>query len=165
MGKIPNQFIPTIKQLAAALKSHQYAIRGTSSLILQNIDMNVDDIDIVCDKQTALGCNQLSLLQLIKPVTYQESKQYKSYFGQFKLNQILVEIYGEWQIKDKKGRWSTPFTASQAEINLIDLEGQPVKVTTPDTELKMFALSGRWTAYHKIRRQVTTQSTIQPSLF
>ena len=46
-----------VVQLSAKLKGKVYAIRGTASLVLQGVDMVVDDIDVICDKDSALFLN------------------------------------------------------------------------------------------------------------
>jgi len=163
----PEEFEKTILFLSETLGGHQYAFRGTASLVLQGIEMNVDDIDILCDEETALACNDLFQDFVLEKVSFKESPQFKSYFGKFRVNNILVEVMGEWQIKDTKGRWSDPFRAAESEREEIVISGQKVSVTTIETELSMFARLGRWNAYHKIKRQVGSQKNTseQQSLF
>ncbi len=158
MEKIPDKFKETVLYLAETFKNHQYAFRGTTSLVLQNLNMNVDDIDILCNKETALLTNKLLKDFIIESVSLKESKQFKSYFGKFKVNNIPVEIIGEWQIKDQKGNWSDPFDASSRK--LLKIGNQDVYVTTVEDELMVFAKMGRWTAYHKIPKQTKEKSLI-----
>lgn len=131
-------------EIAKLLSGHQYAIRGTASLVLQGYDMNVGDVDILCDKKTA---------EFLK-LPYSESKQFKSYFGKKIINGVQVEFMGDWQIKNPKGEWSEIFDASDDEINIIYIDSQPIRVTKVDTELKMYALMNRWSAYHKLKKQL-----------
>jgi len=154
----PEEFEKTILFLSETLGGHQYAFRGTASLVL---------IDILCDEETALACNDLFQDFVLEKVSFKESPQFKSYFGKFRVNNILVEVMGEWQIKDTKGRWSDPFRAAESEREEIVISGQKVSVTTIETELSMFARLGRWNAYHKIKRQVGSQKNTseQQSLF
>ncbi|HEX6976902.1 MAG TPA: hypothetical protein VF185_00895 [Patescibacteria group bacterium] len=138
--------------LAEKLKDYDYAIRGTSSLVLSGIAMNVDDIDVVCDKKTALACNQILKEYLVEKVEYRESEKFKSYFGKFKINGIQVEIMGEWEILNPKGEWVGPFNGR--ERMEVEVKGKKVWVTTIEEELKSFMAMGRWNAYHKIRSQI-----------
>lgn len=146
MGKLPEKFQETIGRIGNKLANYNYAIRGTSSLVLQKIDMNVDDIDVVGDRLMAEACNEIFKENLIKPVVYSESPKYKSYFGQFKINGILVEVYGDWEIKTPKGEWK------KIEIDRVLVDN--VYVTTIQTELAMFAAMGRWSAYWKLKKQL-----------
>lgn len=154
MSQKPSDFEKTVLMLADILKETQYAFRGTTSLVLQKIDMNVDDVDILCNRETALTCNDLLKEYLVEKVKYKESDKFKSYYGKFKVNNIQVEIMGEWQILDTKNRWSKPFDATKNQRTYATINNKKVFVTTIDTELKMFAFMGRWNAYHKIKRQV-----------
>ncbi len=144
-------FEKTVIFLAKKLDGLNYAIRGTSSLVLQDIDMNVDDIDIVCDKETALASNEILKDHLIERVEYVESNKFKSYFGKFKINGICVEIMGEWEIKKANGRW---LMANVNNRRQIEVHGTKIWVTTIEEELGMFSAMGRWNAYHKIRSQI-----------
>jgi DNA polymerase-1 len=151
-----------ILKIVKKLGAKHYAVRGTASLLLQSIEMQVNDIDIICDKKTALLFNKLFAQQLVEKVKYSQSDNFKSYFGRFAFDSVLVEVMGEWQIKSR-GKWSRVFNASEAEINMIKVNDKPIPVTKPETELAMFAAMGRWTAYHKIKKQIEKKS--QPSLF
>jgi hypothetical protein len=152
MIQASDEFSMILKLLATVLSNSQYAIRGTASLVLQNIDMKVTDIDIICDQQTALKANDLFAQNIIDPVSYKESPKFKSYFGKFKINGVDVEFMGDWQIKDTKGNWSEVFDGSN--YTTLDLDGTPIKVATVDQELRMFLLMGRFSAYHKIKKQL-----------
>lgn len=152
MPNKPKNFEEVVLFLAKELKNFRYAFRGTASLVLQGIEMNVEDIDIVGDKEMALACNNLLAGYLIEEVTFKESEKFKSYFGKFAVKGIPVEIMGEWQIKDTKGRWSEPFNASERKMVIIN--GNEIYVTPVGEELTVFAKMGRWTAYQKIKKQL-----------
>jgi len=156
-------FSKTVLLLAESLQSYQYAFRGTASLFLQGIEMNVDDIDILSDKETALSCNELLKEYLLEEVSYKESKQFKSYFGKFNIEGMPVEIMGEWQIKDVKGNWTKPYSAEN-RIKM-EFEGKEIYVISIEEELLFFAKMGRWTAYQKIKRQLEEKKGKQKSLF
>lgn len=153
----------TAKKLAKLCRNKQYAIRGTASLLLQDIKMGVDDIDIICDKKTALFFNKKLKNEMVEKVEFGESQNFKSYFGRFVMDKISVEVMGEWQIKNKKKKWSKKFDASRDQINSIEIGGQKIKVTKVETELEMFAAMGRWNAFHKIKKQLNSKR--QSSLF
>jgi hypothetical protein len=126
--------------------------------------MNVEDIDIVGDKEMALVCNGLLAEYLIEEVAFKESDKFKSYFGKFEIKGIPVEIMGEWQIKDTKGKWSEPFNA--LERKMIIINGNEIYVTSVEEELTVFAKMGRWTAYQKIKKQLpSVEKKAQPALF
>jgi 5'-3' exonuclease len=156
-------------KIAGKIKNAQYAIRGTASLVLQGINMRVDDVDVVSDKETALSFNKVFKKEMIDEVKYSESDKFKSYFGNFNINNVSVEVMGEWEIRDKryaisdKKGWGEMYDGSDDEVNMIEINGAKVRVTKPETELKMFAQMQRWTAYQKIKKQIDSQ--LQNSLF
>lgn len=148
----------TILLIANKLKDKQYAIRGTVSLVMQGIEMNIADVDVLCDKTTALYCNKAFKKYLVSEVEYSESDKFKSYFGYFDFEGVQVEVMGDWQIKNPKGNWSEPFSAAKNEIEETILDSKKVKTTKIETELAMFAQMGRWNAYHKIKKQFEGKS-------
>jgi len=149
-GRVPKNFLPTLLLISKLLNRRKFAFRGTTSLILQGLDMVANDIDILCDKDTALASNFLLQDYLVEDISLKKSKQFKSYFGKFTINKIPVEIYGEWQIKDTKGNWSHAFTA--VNRHRVKYQNKQFFVTDIDDELMIFALMGRWNAFHKIKR-------------
>lgn len=155
-----------VAKLAQKLEGKQYAIRGSASLFLQGIKLKVDDIDVVCDEETALLINDIFKDLITDTVKYSESDKFKSYFGKMILDGILIEIYGEWQINlnqnskilpgqaGKSQKWSTKYTGEDGQVNIIDVEGEKVRVTKPEVELSCFAQMGRWNAYQIIKKSL-----------
>jgi len=152
MSKTPQNFKNVIKLLSDKLSGYKYAIRGTSSLVMQGVDMNVDDIDIVCDEKCSKVVNDILKEYLVNEVKYSESPKFKSYFGKFVIDGISVEIMGNWQILDTKRDWSKVYDGS-GRIE-VEYEGRKVYVTPIDLELEFFAKMGRWGVFQKIKKQI-----------
>lgn len=150
--KKPKNFEKALDIISKSLHSVPYAIRGTASLVLQGLDMNVDDIDIVCSKDVALKINEILKEYLVVPVSYKESVKFKSYFGEFNIEGVKVEVMGDWQIKKPNGEWSSIYNGS--EHTLVTLGTATIPVTTVESELKMFSDMGRFTALKKIKSQL-----------
>lgn len=151
-AKTPENLTVVVKKIAEIFGEYDYVIRGTASLVLQGFDMVAADIDVLCDGKTALLCNALFKEYLIEPVKFSESANFKSFFGKVAIDGVPVEIMGEFQIKDIHGDWSAKFCGENPTILLID--GVSVKVTKPEDELHMFALMGRWNAFHKLKKAI-----------
>jgi len=141
----------------------RWAVRGTASLVLQGFDMGVDDIDLICDAKTADAISKKFKNEIIKSIEHSESDKFRSYFGQLVIDNVLVEVMGEWQIKKVNGEWSSVYSAKDDEINEIEVGSEKVKVTKPEIELKASAEMGRWNEYHKIKKQVESKN--QETLF
>jgi len=164
MGKIPEKFKETVDLLANKFNGKQCAFRGTASLVLQGLDMNVDDIDLLTDKDTALLANKLLNKYLVDEVKYRQSEKFKSFYGKFNINSIQIEVMGDWQIRDIKGSWCDSFDASDDECSEINLNGKSVRVTKIETELVTYSKMGRWTAFQKIKRQLGSRKSNQQVL-
>src|SRR3989344_3459573 len=109
----PENFEKVILFLADRLGERNYAVRGTASLVLQGIEMNVDDVDVVSDKKTALASPTLIGEQcVVKKIKYSKSPKFRSYFGEFLIEGVKVEVMGEWEIKKLNGEWTLPFDGS-----------------------------------------------------
>lgn len=151
------------KVLLSKIPPDKWAIRGSVGLTLQGIKLNMDDIDIVCDAKTALAANEALADYIVEGVHLKTSGKFKSYYGNFLVKGVQVEFMGDWQIKNKSANWSRVFAAQQADCNQINLSGLEIQVVSPEVELEMFALMGRWNTYHKIKKAVSEKS--QQSLF
>jgi hypothetical protein len=164
--QLKESFVNALEILVNKLGNIQYCVRGTASLVLQGIDMNVDDIDVLCDEKTALLVNDLLKEYLVEVISYKESDKFKSYFGKFNIDGVLVEFMGHWQIKDKYGNWSKVYDGSV--YNTVSVNDFVVKVTKIEDELTMFLAMGRFNAYQKIKKQLQSKDVIdivQPELF
>jgi hypothetical protein len=148
-----------INIITQKLHGYKYAIRGTASLTLQGFELNVDDIDIICNEYAALKCNELFKEYLVEPVKFSESSKFKSYFGKFLINDMQVEIMGDWQIKKANGEWSRAYDGE--EHSIVKKEGLQIPTTSISQELGMFAEMGRWTAFHKIKKQALEKGLLE----
>lgn len=142
-------FANAISIIARVGQGTQYAFRGTTSLVLQGDAMGLQDIDLLADRGAAENLDRGLADFTVSPLKYSQTSQHKSYFGQYKIGEVQVEIMGEWQIKSK-GDWSEIFNANLSQITHVN----SLPVTTVQTELKCYALLRRWSAYHKLKRQL-----------
>jgi hypothetical protein len=155
-----NQLVKVVKIVAQKMQGEKYAIRGTASLVLQGLAMGLDDIDVLCDAQTALNANVKLADYLVEPVAFKESDKFKSYYGKFLIDGVQVEIMGDWQIYNDKKGWSKIYSADAESVTDVDVDGVKIPVTKIGLELEVFARMGRWTAYQKIKRQAERTSQV-----
>jgi hypothetical protein len=155
-----NQLEHVVKIVAHKLQGESYAFRGTASLFLQGLDMNVDDIDLLCDAKTALDANSKLSDYLVEEVSFKESPKFKSYYGKFIIDKVQVEVMGDWQIFSEKKGWSKVYNADAENITHVTLDGIEIPVTKIGLELEVFAQMGRWTAYQKIKRLIEERCQI-----
>ena len=156
-----NQLVKVVKIVAQNMQGENYAIRGTASLVLQGLEMGLDDIDILCDSQTALKANAKLVDYLVDEVAFKESPKFKSYYGKFLIDGVQVEIMGDWQIYNDKKGWSKVYSADATGMTRVDVDGVEIPVTKIGLELEVFAHMGRWTAYQKIKRLAEEKGLIR----
>jgi hypothetical protein len=62
-----------------------------------------EDIDILTDAEGAKALDELLAEFVVKKSTYSSTDKYKSYFGIYKINDIQVEVMGNFQYMTKEG--------------------------------------------------------------
>ena len=82
-----------------------WVLVGSANSAIQGVDVTAHDIDILTDKKGAFLISKLLKDYEIKSVEYKKSEKYASYFGQFRIKGVNVEVMGELEIKRPKGVW------------------------------------------------------------
>jgi hypothetical protein len=146
---LPPDYQQVINLLHRLLGTSQYAFRGTTGLIIQGYTMGVQDIDLTGDRGAAEILDRGLANYCLSPVKYSQTSHHRSYFGRYQIDKVVIEIMGEWQIFSQ-GEWSEIINASPSQITHIN----SLPVITPQIELRCYALLGRWSAYHKLKKQL-----------
>lgn len=149
------EFVAAIKFIAKVGEGSQYAFRGTTSLVLQGLDMGLQDIDLTGNSSTAHNIDRGLANFCVTPLSYSEHGVHKSFFGQYQIHNVAIEMMGEWQIKTGD-TWSEKVDASDSQITHVNFQGLILPVTTIETELKCYALLRRFAVIHKIKRQLAS---------
>jgi hypothetical protein len=144
-----HHFHPALVKICKLGQGAQFAIRGTTSLVLQGYNMGLQDIDILANRGAAEILDRGLSDFCVSPLAYSQTANFKSYFGKYLIDSVPVEIMGEWQIKNG-GAWSEVFDARANQITHIN----SLPVTTASTELRCYQLMNRWSTYHKLKKQL-----------
>jgi hypothetical protein len=83
-----------------------WILSGTTSLYIQGVDIKANDIDIVADKDGVDSLDKILSEYCIQKPEYSSTEEYRSYYGQYILNGIKIDLVGEFQYKKKDGSWS-----------------------------------------------------------
>lgn len=136
---IPPSIAETVLLLADRLCSDSisWAIDGSTSLALQEIDIIPHDIDILTDRDGAYAFVKALGDQIVLPVMYRETSRYRSYFGRITLNGVMVEVMGDLSVY-RKGRWSEVMNPSTVEVIEVMTEGRKV----PAVSMRFLERSG-----------------------
>jgi len=86
-----------------------WALTGSASFALQGMDIPVNDIDVAADRDSALRIGALLEDCCIKPVEADSAARYvRSYYGQFRLEGVDVDLMGDSRRMDLDGSWTEP---------------------------------------------------------
>lgn len=127
-------------------------LSGSTSLVLQGVDLEVHDIDIVTDEQGAKVLDNLLKDYCIKPLEYSGTDTYRSWYGKYQLDGCDVDVMGEFQYKLKNGNWSQPNHLHQ--IFHLDYQGVFIPVLSLAQEIQEYENVGRTDKVAKIKAAI-----------
>jgi hypothetical protein len=85
-------------------KKVNWVLIGSSSLALEGMKIKPKDIDILTTKKGVFEFNKVFKKWEIESVKFKESKFFRSYFGEFKIEGVRVEVMGKLERKIE-GKW------------------------------------------------------------
>jgi|SRR5271157_1350679 len=120
----------------------QWVLVGSLSLAIQGVDVEVHDIDIANNGKGAVRCGELLKEFVESPVEWSEGSEFASYFGQFSIEGVTVEImgnlhaweYGQWRDISKRLR-------------------NPIHITIGDILVPVSSLKDQLDSYRKSNRE------------
>jgi hypothetical protein len=86
---------------------------------------------------------------VVKKSEYSSTDKYKSYFGIYKIDDIQVEVMGDFQYMTKEGIWSKENQTH--EIIYKEYHGMQLPMLTLEQELQEYENMGRTDKAEKIR--------------
>jgi hypothetical protein len=103
---IGKPFIKVLKIIFKKLRGKKvnWVLIGSSSLALEGMKIKPKDIDILTTKKGAFEFNKVFKKWEIESVKFKESKFFRSYFGEFKIEGVRVEVMGKLERKIE-GKW------------------------------------------------------------
>lgn len=120
-----------------------WSLVGSTNLRLQGISVPPADIDIVTDKEGAEFFEEVFVDYIIDPVIYSvKDKKFRSHFGRFKINNILVEVMGDLEIYDTQhDKWIS--SINNNKIITKNINGSLIFASSLDHELEIYRALGR----------------------
>ncbi len=126
-----------VRQLDAA--GIAYKVVGGASATLHGVPLPVKDLDIETDAEGAFRFQALLADHTVEPVAMRESETYRSYFGRFDVDGVIVEVMGDLHWRDG-GDWMPATAATEA---IVALDGTPVRVSWLEEETLAYIRRGR----------------------
>ena len=72
-----------------------YTVVGGTSVALHGVSISVADIDIETDAEGAYRFQELFTDHVVEAVALRESDRYRSHFGRFDFDDVIVEVMGD----------------------------------------------------------------------
>ncbi|MCZ7545152.1 MAG: methyltransferase domain-containing protein [Anaerolineae bacterium] len=116
-----------------------YKVAGGASIALQGVPIPVRDIDIETTAEDAYRFQACFPYRVTEAVALRASDTYRSHFGRFDFDGVMVEVMGDTQ-RHEAGCWVPTTAATEA---LVSLDGVPVRVSWLEEEVLAYIRRGR----------------------
>ncbi len=119
-----------------------WALTGSTSFNLQGINININDIDVQTDKNSAYKFEKIFRKYVIKPVKYSLTDKIRSHFGIFEIRGVKVEVMGDIQKRLPDDKWEKNKDLKNI-IDFVNFEGYNIPVLNLAYEEKAYRILGR----------------------
>ncbi len=79
---------------------------GSTSLAIQGVDVSIGDIDILTNLNDIYRIDELLADFRVEKPNYSSTEKYRSCHGVYQVNDVKVEIMGDFQYLRQDGAWS-----------------------------------------------------------
>ncbi len=97
-----------------------YKLVGGAAVAVHGIPLAVKDLDLEMDAEDAYRFQELFPDHVVQPVTLSEGEAYRSHFGRFDFDGVIVEVMGDLQRRENE-RWVPTRTQTETLVSLGDL--------------------------------------------
>ncbi len=155
---LPEKNYRALKTIIERVKDHKinWAVVGSTNLCIQGVNVTPNDIDILTDKEGALLLNELLEDFAVTPVSWSETKRFKSWFGVFNIHGCKVEVMGDLHSRVPEGDlWSE--TAGFSARVTVSYRGLKVPAISLRREYETYLKLGRTKKAEMIARHLGAQ--------
>ena len=137
-------FFQALKIIIERLEDSEipWALTGSVNFALQGITITPNDIDLQCNQADIHALAEYFDNYATTPVDLKISEKIRSYFGQFEIEGVVVEIMAGMQKKDSAGNWLPPVDITQHRI-FINTQGVEFPVLNLAYERDSYAAMDR----------------------
>jgi len=148
---IDHRFVKVLRIIVSRLenKGINWVLGGSLNLALQGVEVTPRDIDLVTDKKGAFKIGELLKDYEIKKVGLTKSEKISSYLGKFCIEDLEVELIGNFRAKTSKGEWAKSFKPKHKVI--LKMEDMKIPASPLEVELKAYEILGRVERVQNIR--------------
>jgi hypothetical protein len=119
----------------------KWTLAGSVSLALQGVKIKPRDIDVLTDREGALGIAELLKEHERKPVKFKSDKMARSFFGEFEVKGVTVEVMGD--LEERVGSDWVSMSCRLVSPKWVKIDGMKVPVSPLDEQLRSYMLSSR----------------------
>lgn len=132
----------------------KWVLAGSASLALQGVKVEPGDIDILTDRDGAYGIADLLKTHETKPMKFRSGKWSRSYFGEFEIRGVKIEVMGD--LEERIGSIWVSLSDRLVSPKLVQIDSIDIPVSSLEAQLKSYRLSKR--KQDKIRSQKIQES-------
>lgn len=141
--KLENKMLEIVKRIAYMFSPvENWAIDGSTSLVLQGLELRPHDIDILTDEKGAYQIQDILGKFVEIPLRHISNERYDSHFGVASMDGIRIEIMGDLKVF-RNGRWSETQNPERLKIKVIKLQGTKVPVVSLESQISTGYLQER----------------------
>jgi len=119
----------------------KWVLAGSVSLALQGVKVEPGDIDILTDREGAYGTADLLKKHETKPMKFRSYKWSRSYFGEFEIKGVKIEVMGDLEEKIG-GKWVS-LSGRLVSPKLVKIDRIEMPVSSLEEQLRSYRLSSR----------------------
>jgi hypothetical protein len=119
-----------------------WAITGSLHLALRGLPVEVRDIDVRTDEAGAYEMERLFRPYVTRPVALRRDEAIRSHYGQLMIDGITVDVMGDVELRDAKGRWQAT-AALDSEMEFVKVAGLRIPVRSMEAEHQAYERLGR----------------------
>ncbi len=131
-------------------KGVRWALIGSTSLALQGVDLEPEDIDILTDRVGAFRMGLLLKEFETKPISFGELDIFRSYFGKYEIHGVRVEVMGDLEICTD-GEW-VDISHRLESPGMVTARGMEIPVSPLEEQLEAYETIGRKKDQAKIEK-------------
>ncbi|MDD2627484.1 MAG: hypothetical protein PHR25_00345 [Clostridia bacterium] len=142
------EIVKTISNTIKKLKNITWILTGSTALALQGVNVPVNDIDIITDEISGRNLDESLSDYCIQKYIYSSNDKYQSYYGIYRINDVKVEIMGNFQYKLKDGNWSKENHLH--EVKFYNYNNTLIPILSLEQELEEYYNTGKTNTAEKI---------------
>ncbi len=140
-----------LEYLVKKLKDINWALVGSTNLAIQGVDIKPHDIDILTDRKGVYAIGKFLKKFEKASIMFRETKQFKSNFGIFEIDNVKIEVMENLQNRIKN-KWVV--TNDLSKRRFIEFEGIELPVIPLEEEYKTYKKLGRIEKANKIKKLI-----------